>query len=237
MLHKTGIFLAQVLAYPQKSRCARFVPAGVTAPTGFGAQGLHPRKCLWRKGKRVVHTQGPALLLRLCFYKDIKEEDRRTTGNPQRRPMRYAGQALAMEKDRKPRRWQPGVGFWWGARAFKGRQAAHNALDDINGWGWRCNGAVRARPLGGAGGGAGQVARAHRRQKLWARGKTGTGCRQHASAPQGLREEGFEVCHRQRFAEQVALVQVATGLAQRNALLFGFTLRRSRPAPGCARAR
>ena len=37
-----------------------------------------------------------------------------------------------------------------------------------------------------------------------------------------MREEGFEVCHRQRFAEQVALVQVATGLAQRNALLFGF---------------
>ena len=66
----------------------------------------------------------------------------------------------------------PGVGsqvwgFWCGAGAFKGRQAAHNALDDINGLGGRCNGAVRARPLGGAGRVEPVVRTAHRRQKLW----------------------------------------------------------------------
>lgn len=100
--------------------------------------------------------------------------------------MRYAGQALAMEKTGNP-----GVGSQvWGLQgvpgAFKGRQAVHNALDDINGWGGRCNGAVRARPLGGAGG-AGQVVRtAHRRQKLWARrGKPAQGA-DNTLSPSGL---------------------------------------------------
>ena len=140
-----------------------------------------------QRKKRVVHTQGPALLLRLCFYKDIKEEDRRTTGNRQRRPMRYTGQTLAMEKTGNP-----GVGSQvWGLQgvpgAFKGRQAVHNALDDINGWGgWRCNGAVRARPLGGAGRGEPVVRTAHRRQKLWARwGKPAQGA-DNTLSPAGL---------------------------------------------------
>ena len=84
--------------------------------------------------------------------------------------MRYAGQTLAMEKTGNP-----GVGSQvWGLQgvpgAFKGRQAVHNALDDINGLGGgRCNGAVRARPLGGAGGVGPVMRAAHRRQKLWAR--------------------------------------------------------------------
>ena len=150
--------------------------------TGFASMQV----LVVQRKKRVVHTQGPALLLRLCFYKDIKEEDRRTTGNRQRRPMRYAGQALAMEKTGNTGVGSQVWGFWCGAWAFKGRQAAHNALDDINCWGGRCNCAVRARPLGGAGG-AGQVVRtAHRRQKLWARrGKPAQGAGNMLS-PAGL---------------------------------------------------
>ena len=184
---KLGIFLAQVLAYPQKKPMCPFCPrwrdsANRVRRTGFASTQV----LVVQRKKRVVHTQGPALLLRLCFYKDIKEEDRRTTGKAQRRPMRYAGQTLAMEKTGNP-----GVGSQvWGLQgvpgAFKGRQAVHNALDDINGWGGRCNGAVRARPLGGAGG-AGQVVRtAHRRQKLWARrGKPAQGA-DNTLSPSGL---------------------------------------------------
>ncbi len=63
-------------------------------------------------------------------------------------------------------------------------------------------------------------------------------CRATRSALQGLREEGFEVCRRQRFAEQVALVQVAAAVAQQVRCCFGFPpLRRSHPAPGCAPCR
>ena len=134
-----------------------------------------------QRKKRVVHTQGPALLLRLCFYKDIKEEDRRTTGKAQRRPMRYAGQALAMEKTGNP-----GVGSQvWGLQgvpgAFKGRQAVHNALDDINGWG---GGAAMAQSAQGPLAGLEELgkwrARPKKTKAVGAAGKTGTGCRQHA---------------------------------------------------------
>ena len=134
-----------------------------------------------QRKKRVVHTQGPALLLRLCFYKDIKEEDRRTTGNRQRRPMRYTGQTLAMEKTGNP-----GVGSQvWGLQgvpgAFKGRQAVHNALDDINGWGgalqWR---SARKAPWRGWRSWASGAHCAQKTKAVGAAGKTGTGCRQHA---------------------------------------------------------
>ena len=133
---KLGIFLAQLLAYPQKKPMCPFCPrwrdsASRVRRTGFASTQV----LVVQRKKRVVHTQGPALLLRLCFYKDIKEEDRRTTGNRQRRPMRYAGQTLAMEKTGNPGVGSQVWGFWCGAGAFKGRQAAHNALDDINGWG------------------------------------------------------------------------------------------------------
>ena len=134
-----------------------------------------------QRKKRVVHTQGPALLLRLCFYKDIKEEDRRTTGNPQRRPMRYTGQALAMEKTGNPGVGSQVWGFWCGAGAFKGRQAAHNALDDINGWG---GGAAMAQSAQGPLAGLEELgkwrARPKKTKAVGAAGKTGTGCRQHA---------------------------------------------------------
>ena len=184
---KLGIFLAQLLAYPQKKPMCPFCPrwrdsANRVRRTGFASTQV----LVVQRKKRVVHTQGPALLLRLCFYKDIKEEDRRTTGKAQRRPMRYAGQTLAMEKTGNP-----GVGSQvWGLQgvpgAFKGRQAVHNALDDINGWGGRCNGAVRARPLGGAGRGEPVVRTAHRRQKLWARrGKPAQGA-DNTLSPSGL---------------------------------------------------
>ena len=101
--------------------------------------------------------------------------------------MRYAGQTLAMEKTGNPGVGSQVWGLWWGTGAFKGRQAAHNALDDLNGWGgWRCNGAVRARPLGGAGRVEQVVRTAHRRQKLWARrGKPAQGAGNTLS-PAGL---------------------------------------------------
>ena len=179
--------------------------------TGFAStQVLVAKRKKW-----VVHTQGPALLLRLCIYKDIKEEDRRTTGKAQRRPMRYAGQTLAMEKTGNP-----GVGSQvWGlmgvSRAFKGRQAVHNALDDINGWG---GGAAMAQcaqgPLAGLEGGSQWCALPTEDKSCGRGGENRHRVPTTRSALQGLREEGFEVCHRQRFAEQVALVQVATGLAQ-----------------------
>ena len=114
----------------------------------------------------------------------------------------------------------PGVGSQvWGLQgvpgAFKGRQAAHNALDDINGWG---GGAAMAQCAQGPLAGLEELGKwcaLRTEDKSCGRG----GENRHRvpttrSALQGLREEGFEVCRRQRFAEQVALVQVATGLAQ-----------------------
>ena len=149
-----------------------------------------------QRKKRVVHTQGPALLLRLCFYKDIKEEDRRTTGNQQRRPMRYAGQTLAMERTGNTHVGSQVWGLWCGAGAFKGRQAAHNALDDINGWG---GGAAMAQSAQGPLAGLEELGKwrarpkktkavrtAHRRQKLWARrGKPAQGA-DNTLSPAGL---------------------------------------------------
>ena len=179
---KLGIFLAQVLAYPQKKSMCPFCPrwrdsANRVRRTGFASTQV----LVVQRKKRVVHTQGPALLLRLCFYKDIKEEDRRTTGKAQRRPMRYAGQALAMEKTGNPGVGSQVWGFWCGAGAFKGRQAAHNALDDINGWG---GGAAMAQSAQGPLAGLEELgkwrARPKKTKAVGAVGKTGTGCRQHA---------------------------------------------------------
>ena len=179
---KLGIFLAQLLAYPQKKSMCPFCPrwrdsANRVRRTGFASMQV----LVVQRKKRVVHTQGPALLLRLCFYKDIKEEDRRTTGNRQRRPMRYAGQALAMEKTGNTGVGSQVWGFWCGAWAFKGRQAAHNALDDINCWG----GALQLRSPRKAPwrGWRSWASGAHCPQKtkaVGAAGKTGTGCRQYA---------------------------------------------------------
>lgn len=140
-----------------------------------------------QRKKWVVHTQGPALLLRLCFYKDIKEEDRRTTGNPQRMPMRYAGWTLSMKRTGNTSVDSQVQGLQGVPGAFKGRQAAHSAVDDSICWGgWRCNCAVRARPLGGAGSVEPVARAAHRRQKLWARwGKPAQGAGNMLS-PAGL---------------------------------------------------
>lgn len=114
----------------------------------------------------------------------------------------------------------PGVGSQlWGllgvSGVFKGRQATHSALDDINGWG---GGAAMAQcaqgPLAGREGGSQWCALPTEDKSCGRHGENRHRVPATRSALQGLREEGFEVCHRQRFAEQVALVQVATGLAQ-----------------------
>ena len=100
--------------------------------------------------------------------------------------MRYAGQTLAMEKTGNP-----GVGSQvWGLQgvpgAFKGRQAVHNALDDINCWGgalqWR---SARKAPWRGWRSWA-SGAHGPRRQKLWARwGKPAQGA-DNTLSPSGL---------------------------------------------------
>lgn len=131
--------------------------------------------------KWVVHTQGPALLLRLCFYKDIKEEDRRTTGNPQRRPMRYAGWALVMERTKNPR-----VGSQvWGPQGGQGpskavRQPTTRWMTSTAGGvalQWR---SARKAPWRGCKGGASGAHCPQKTKAVGAAGKTGTGCRQHA---------------------------------------------------------
>lgn len=95
--------------------------------------------------------------------------------------MRYAEQTLAMEKTGNPGVGSQVWGFWCGAGAFKGRQAAHNALDDINGWG---GGAAMAQSAQGPLAGLEELgkwrARPKKTKAVGAAGKTGTGCRQHA---------------------------------------------------------
>ncbi len=204
--------------------CAVLSPAGVTAPTGFGATGFASTQVpvAQRKKKGCPHP-GPCLYYYdYVFIKTLKEEDRRTTGKPQRRPMRYAGVGAGDGKDRKPPALAARCGGLRGQGPSKAvRQPTTRWMTSTAG-GWRCNGAVaRKAPWRGWRSWA-SGAHGPRRQKLWARRENRHRVPTTRSALQGLREEGFEVCHRQRFAEQVALVQVATGLAQRNALLFGF---------------
>jgi len=52
----------------------------VTAPTGFGAQGLHPRKCLWRNEKNGLST--PRALLYYYDYVFIKTLKKKTEEKP-----------------------------------------------------------------------------------------------------------------------------------------------------------
>ena len=154
----------------------------MTAPTGFGAQGLHPRKCLWSKGKKGLST--PRALLYYYDYVFIRTLKKKTEEQPGTRsagPCGTPGRRWRWKGQKTPAL-AARCGGPRGAGAFKGRQAAHSAVDDPICWGgWRCNGAVRARPLGGAVGGG--VSGAHCPQKtkaVGAAGKTGTGCRQYA---------------------------------------------------------
>lgn len=95
--------------------------------------------------------------------------------------MRYAGQTLAMEKTGNPGVGSQVWGLWWGTGAFKGRQAAHNALHDINGWGGCAAMAQCAQgPLAGLEELGKWRARPKKTKAVGAAGKTGTGCRQHA---------------------------------------------------------
>ena len=138
-----------------------------------------------QRKKRVVHTQGPALLLRLCFYKDIKEEDRRTTGKAQRRPMRYAGQTLAMEKTGNPGVGSQVWGLQGGSSGVQGpskavRQSTTRWMTSTAGGvalQWR---SARKAPWRGGKGGASGAHCAQKTKAVGAAGKTGTGCRQHA---------------------------------------------------------
>ena len=148
----------------------------MTAPTGFGAQGLHPRKCLWRKGKKGLST--PRALLYYYDYVFIKTLKKKTEEQPGRRsagPCGTPGRRWRWKRQETPAL-AARCGGLRGAGAFKGRQAAHNAVDDPTCWGgWRCNCAVRARPLGGAVGGG--VSGAHcplKTKAVGAVGKTGT---------------------------------------------------------------
>ena len=138
-----------------------------------------------QRKKRVVHTQGPALLLRLCFYKDIKEEDRRTTGNPQRRPMRYAGSALAMERTGNTCVGSQVWGLQGGSSGVQGpskavrRPTAHWMTSTAGGCGAAMAQCAQG-PLAGLQGWSQWRALPKKTKAVGAAGKTGTGCRQHA---------------------------------------------------------
>ena len=145
--------------------------------TGFASTQVPVAK----RKKWVVHTQGPALLLRLCFYKDIKEEDRRTTGNPQRRPVRYAGSALAME-----RTGNTCVGSQvWGLQGVQVpskavRQPTMRWMTSTAGGGGAAMAQCAQGPLAGWRGGASGAHCPQKTKAVGAAGKTGTGCRQRA---------------------------------------------------------
>ncbi|GEM_PF-5392739 len=78
-----------------KRRWRLFVPAARTAAARCHPQGWPAAKCLVRQRKSaVVHRPGRCLLLRLCFYKNYKEEDRTTgmrTSGPSRARMQAQG--------------------------------------------------------------------------------------------------------------------------------------------------
>ena len=149
----------------------------MTAPTGFGAQGLHPRKCLWCKGKKGLST--PRALLYYYDYVFIKTLKKKTEEQPGTRsagPCGTPGRRWRWKRQETPAL----AARCGGSGAVPGpskavRQSTTRWMTSTAGGG-RCNGAVRARPLGGAGRGEPVVRTAHRRQKLWApRGKPAQG--------------------------------------------------------------
>ena len=187
----------------------------MTAPTGFGAQGLHPRKCLWCKGKKGLST--PRALLYYYDYVFIKTLKKKTEEQPGRRsagPCGTPGRRWRWKRQETPAL----AARCGGSRGFQGpskavRQSTTRWMTSTAG-----GGAAMAQCAQGPLAGLEELGKwcaLRTEDKSCGRG----GENRHRvpttrSALQGLREEGFEVCHRQRFAEQVALVQVATGLAQ-----------------------
>lgn len=154
----------------------------MTAPTGFGAQGLHPRKCLWCKGKKGLST--PRALLYYYDYVFIKTLKKKTEEQPGTRsacPCGTPGGRWRCKGQETPAL-AARCGGLRGAGAFKGRQAAHNALHDINCWGgvalqWRT---ARKAPWRGWKGGVSGARCPQKTKAVGTAGKTGTGCRQHA---------------------------------------------------------
>lgn len=116
-----------------------FVPAGRTAATPSHPQGWRAAKSLVAQRKNpVVHRTGRCLLLRLCFYKDIKKK----TGE-QRRGTR-AGRTCIRPAGAARQRHRKGIGFRGictvvGARALekatRGPWRACKALPEGEQWG------------------------------------------------------------------------------------------------------
>ena len=112
------------------SRPAAFVPGVATAATLPHPHGCRQGKCLVAQRKiPVVHSCGPALLLRLCFYKDIQGRTRNNRGRAVPEP-RQRIEGLFMP------RWGPGglphavhaQGWAWKGRRCAFRRKAVGGL-------------------------------------------------------------------------------------------------------------
>lgn len=154
----------------------------MTAPTGFGAQGLHPRKCLWCKGKKGLST--PRALLYYYDYVFIKTLKKKTEEQPGTRsacPCGTPGRRWRWKRQETPAlaarcggsgavpgpskavrqpttRWMTSTAGGGGAAMAQSAQGPLAGLEELGKW--------RARPK--------------KTKAVGAAGKTGTGCRQHA---------------------------------------------------------
>ncbi len=97
---------------------AAFVPGGTTAATLLHTHGCRQGKCLVAQRKNpVVHSGSPALLLRLCFYKDIQGRTRNNrAGGPRACP------CLAAAREASPTPSMPADGHEKAAGAPWGRR-------------------------------------------------------------------------------------------------------------------
>lgn len=154
----------------------------MTAPTGFGAQGLLPRKCLWRKGKNGLST--PRALLYYYDYVFIKTLKKKTEEQP--------GTRSAGPCSTPGRRWR-----WKGQETptlaarcggSSGVQGPSKAVrQPTTRWMTSTAGGValqlrsaRKAPSRGWKGGASGARCPQKTKAVGTAGKTGTGCRQHA---------------------------------------------------------
>ena len=154
----------------------------MTAPTGFGAQGLHPRKCLWCKGKKGLST--PRALLYYYDYVFIKTLKKKTEEQPGRRsagPCGTPGRRWRWKRQETPAL----AARCGGSGAVPGpskavRQSTTRWMTSTAGGvalQWR---SARKAPWRGWKGGASGAHCPQKTKAVGAAGKTGTGCRQHA---------------------------------------------------------
>ena len=154
----------------------------MTAPTGFGAQGLHPRKCLWCKGKKGLST--PRALLYYYDYVFIKTLKKKTEEQPGTRsagPCGTPGRRWRWKRQETPAL----AARCGGSGAVPGpskavRQPTTRWMTSTAGGvalQWR---SARKAPWRGGKGGASGAHCAQKTKAVGAAGKTGTGCRQHA---------------------------------------------------------